>query len=156
MTNFNEIAPGGVGAPAEGVNPATAQMEEGRSLPTVTPLADVPVPQLSDIALMLDTTVNMADLARGDLSQLMPQLPDTTSLWVHVDLVRAIVHLRKAVALVDKVTDQLAVAEDLNQLSLFVELPAWARKADSTVYPCCMSIGGHAPDCRLTDQAAQR
>lgn len=108
------------------------------------------VPQLSDIALMLDTTVNMASLARGDLSQLMPQLPDTTSLWVHVDLVRAIGHLRKAVALVDKVTDQLAVA-DLNQLSLSIELPAWAQKVDSTVYPCCMSIGGHAPHCRLTD-----
>ncbi|MEX3644329.1 hypothetical protein [Mycolicibacterium porcinum] len=76
---------------------------------TLPAAGTVPVPQLSDIALMLDTTVNMADLARGDLSRLMPQLPERTSLWVHVDLVRAIGHLRQAAVLLDKATDQLDV-----------------------------------------------
>lgn len=76
------------------------------TVPIDTPSA---VPQLSDIALVLDTTVNMTNLARGDISRLMPRLPATTSLWVHVDLVRAIGHLRQASVLLDKVTDQLDV-----------------------------------------------
>lgn len=149
MTAFNETAPGGAGTPAEGVNLTTAQ---GRKfVSTVTPSANAPEPQLSDIALMLDTTVNMADLARGDISRLMPRLPATTSLWVHVDLVRAIGHLRQASVLLDKITDQLD--GDRHQAAVDAADDAWADPAwqvDSTVYPCCMSIGGHAPDCRLT------
>lgn len=38
MTSFNGIAPDGAGTPTEGVNPTTAQMEEGRSLPTLPAL----------------------------------------------------------------------------------------------------------------------
>lgn len=150
MTTFNEIAPGGVGAPAEGVNLTTAR---GRKfVSTVTPSADAPEPKLSDIALMLDTCVNMADLARGDISRLMPRLPATTSLWVHVDLVRAIGHLRKVSVLLDKITDQLD--GDGHQAAVDAADDDWADPAwqvDSTVYPCCMSIGSHAPDCQLSD-----
>ena len=76
------------------------------TVPITTPSA---VPQPSDIALMVDTCVNMADLARGDISRVMPRLPASTSLWVHVDLVRAIGHLRQASVLLDKITDQLDI-----------------------------------------------
>lgn len=77
------------------------------TVPTTTAPA---VPQVSDISLMIDTTVNMADLARGDISRLMPQLPAATSLWVHVDLVRAIGHLRQASVLLDKAADAIEAA----------------------------------------------
>lgn len=76
-----------------------------------TPPETTSAPQVSDVVLMLDTTVNMADLTRGDLSRL--QLPATTSIWAHVDLVRAQRHLREASVLLDKVADQLEAAEVL-------------------------------------------
>ncbi|MHC9292494.1 hypothetical protein ACRCUN_08485 [Mycobacterium sp. LTG2003] len=37
----------------------------------------------------------------------MNSLPTDSSLWLHVDLVRAIGHLRAAAVLVDKIADQL-------------------------------------------------
>ena len=83
----------------------------------MTQPASAPVPQLSDIALMLDTTVNMADLARGDISRLMPRLPASTSLWVHVDLVRAIGHLRQASVLLDKITDKITDQLDVQAVA---------------------------------------
>ncbi len=61
----------------------------------------------TDTALMFDRATNLADLARGDISKLLPTLPDGTSLWVHVDLVRAVHHLRQAVVLIDKAADAI-------------------------------------------------
>ncbi|MGV0772033.1 hypothetical protein [Mycobacterium syngnathidarum] len=84
----------------------------GRGHSTSDPnCADYHAPRLSDVALMLDTTTNMADLARGDLSRL--QLPATTSIWAHVDLVRAQRHLREASILIDKVADQLETEQEV-------------------------------------------
>lgn len=66
-----------------------------------------PVAPPTDLALQLDRATNLADLARGDLSNAMQLLPADASLWVHVDLVRAIGHLRAASVLVDKIADTL-------------------------------------------------
>ncbi|OBG11689.1 hypothetical protein A5768_11445, partial [Mycolicibacterium fortuitum] len=61
----------------------------------------------TDIALVFDRATNMADLARADISKLLPTLPDGINLWVFVDLVRAVHHLRQAVVLIDKAADAI-------------------------------------------------
>ena len=65
------------------------------------------VPTRTDIALALDRVANLSELGRDDLDTVMKALPDNTALWVHVDVVRAIGHLRAASALVDKIADTL-------------------------------------------------
>lgn len=77
------------------------------TVPTPTAPA-VPLP--TEIALVFDRATNMADLARADISKLLPTLPDGTNLWVFVDLVRAVHHLRQAVVLIDKSADQIEAA----------------------------------------------
>lgn len=74
---------------------------------TIDHATDLPVALPTDIALMFDRATNLADLARGDVSKLLPTLPDGISLWVHVDLVRAVHHLRQAVVLIDKAADAI-------------------------------------------------
>ncbi|MEN4399653.1 hypothetical protein [Mycolicibacterium conceptionense] len=74
------------------------------TLPTATAPA-LPLP--TDIALVFDQSTNMADLARADISKLLPTLPDGINLWVFVDLVRAVHHLRQAVVLIDKAADAI-------------------------------------------------
>lgn len=75
---------------------------------TVPTTGALPVPHTSsDIPLALDRATNLADLARGDLSRVMQDLPDSTALWVHVDLVRAARYLRLAAVLIDKSADQI-------------------------------------------------
>ncbi|SUA04723.1 Uncharacterised protein [Mycolicibacterium fortuitum] len=73
------------------------------TVPTTTAPAVPP----TDIALVFDQATNMADLARGDISKLLPTLPDNTSLWIHVDLVRAVHHLRAASVLIDRAADAI-------------------------------------------------
>ncbi|MCV7287279.1 hypothetical protein H7J87_18315 [Mycolicibacterium wolinskyi] len=82
-------------------------------MPTVGQPTDQSLP--TDLALQLDRATNLADLARGDLSRAMHALPANSSLWLHVDIVRAIGHLRAAAVLVDKIADQLDTAEVVNR-----------------------------------------
>lgn len=74
---------------------------------TVQTTDHTPVPLPTDIALALDRVANLSELGRDDLDTVMKALPDNTALWVHVDVVRAIGHLRAASALVDKIADTL-------------------------------------------------
>jgi hypothetical protein len=74
------------------------------TVPTPTAPA-VPLP--TEISLALDRVANLSELGRADLDTVMKSLPDNTALWVHVDIVRAIGHLRAASALVDKIADTL-------------------------------------------------
>lgn len=78
------------------------------TVPTTTPIPVPPPDQHVDLSLLFDRATNLTELARGDLSSAMPLLPDGASLWQHVDLVRAIGHLRAASVLVDKIADTLA------------------------------------------------
>jgi hypothetical protein len=74
----------------------------------LTTTGTLPVPPTrTDISLLLDRATNLADLARADVSKLLPELPADTSLWVHVDLVQAIRHLLRASILIDRAADAL-------------------------------------------------
>jgi hypothetical protein len=60
-----------------------------------------PPQQVTTEALALDRAANCAHLGQADIEQVINALPDSTALWVHVDLVRAQRHLRAAAHLVD-------------------------------------------------------
>jgi hypothetical protein len=55
----------------------------------------------------LDRAADLIDLVRRDLNTVMRELPEHSSLWAHVDLVRALCHLHQAAVLIDKAADQL-------------------------------------------------
>lgn len=100
MTAFNEIAPGGVGAPAEGVNPQP--LKEGSSLTTVTPPGDGPVHlPLPDIALAISA-------CHFELSVALLQLVENRGpLFATVDISAALDHLRPAIASITRAIDAI-------------------------------------------------
>ncbi|MDN4520717.1 hypothetical protein QYF68_23290 [Mycolicibacterium austroafricanum] len=61
----------------------------------------------ADIALRLDSAVNLIDLARADGNKVLQDLPRDTGLFQVVDMVAALGHLRQAAVLIDKVADAL-------------------------------------------------
>lgn len=65
----------------------------------------------TDVALRLDTAVNLVDLARSDGNKVLRELPSTAPLFSVVDLVTALCHLRQAALLLDGVADSLESAE---------------------------------------------
>lgn len=66
-----------------------------------------PPPPEPTITQRLDASVNMIDLARGDINAVMRDLPEDTSMWVIVDITNALGNLRNASVLLDKATDAL-------------------------------------------------
>ena len=63
----------------------------------------------TDIALVCDQSVNMVDVVRHDLNELLQTLPRTATLFACLDLVTALGHLRQAAVLVDRAADALEI-----------------------------------------------
>lgn len=61
----------------------------------------------SEPAVSLDRAARLIDLSRHDVNAVMRELPERSSLWLHVDLVRALGHLREAVVLINKCADEI-------------------------------------------------
>lgn len=61
----------------------------------------------TDVALALDSAVNLTDLARTDLNAVLRTLPDDVPLFAVVDLVAALGHLRLAAIMIDRAADAL-------------------------------------------------
>lgn len=75
---------------------------------TVPNTAARPVPvDSTDNALLLDSAVNLVDLARADGNKVLRALPRDTGLFQVVDLVSALGHLRQAAVLIDRCADAL-------------------------------------------------
>ena len=58
-------------------------------------------------ALKLDAAVNLVDLARHDLNEVLRALPADVGLFQALDLVTALGHLKEAVRLTERVADVL-------------------------------------------------
>lgn len=56
---------------------------------------------------LIDTAANYASIALEDLQDFADALPANTSLWVSVDITRAMRHLRGAIRLIERVGAQL-------------------------------------------------
>lgn len=64
----------------------------------------VPEPTITQ---RLDASVNMIDLARGDINAVIRDLPEDTSMWVIVDITNALGSLRNAAVMLDKANDAI-------------------------------------------------
>lgn len=76
---------------------------------TVPTAGTLPVPPL-DVALLLDRATNLTTLAAGDLDQALENLPRDVPLFAVVDVLTAVRYLRKAIACVDRVAEQITQA----------------------------------------------
>ncbi|WP_349319146.1 hypothetical protein [Mycolicibacterium canariasense] len=73
-------------------------------MPNVQPAGQMPVGEV------LDNAVNLIDVARADGNKVLRGLPRTAPLFVAVDLVTALGHLRQAALLIDGAADTLTDA----------------------------------------------
>lgn len=67
------------------------------------------VPPANDVALVCDQSVNMVDVVRHDLNDLLQTLPRTAPLFSCLDIVTALGHLRQAAVLIDRAADALEI-----------------------------------------------
>lgn len=82
--------------------------ENGATLPSDTPVTD----SVSTTPQRLDDAVNRVDVIRADLNAVLRDLAadDNAPMFVVVDLVNALYHLRHAAVLIDQANDRLEAA----------------------------------------------
>ncbi|WP_241472135.1 hypothetical protein [Mycolicibacterium neoaurum] len=93
---------------ADGQGHLVRDLSDGRIQRGNGTIVGSPVPN-TDIALVCDQSVNMVDVVRHDLNELLQTLPRTAPLFACLDLVTALGHLRQAAVLIDRAADALEI-----------------------------------------------